>query len=129
MAESWPVQYKNWATPDSAVKLLALLQEKKALSDASRTMLLNWMTQSVPGAKRIKGSLPPNTLVAHKTGTSDTLNGLTAATNDIGIITLPDGRHIAIAVFVSDSRADDATRDLAIATAARDIFACWFRPH
>jgi beta-lactamase class A len=72
---------------------------------------------------------PPNTPVAHKTGTSDTRYGLTAATNDVGIITLPDGRHITIAVFISDSRADDATRDPAIATSARDIFACWSLPH
>lgn len=129
MAESWPVQYKNWATPDSTVKLLALLQEKKVLSDASRAMLLDWMTQSVPGAKRIKGALPPNTPVAHKTGTSATLNGLTAATNDAGIITLPDGRHIAIAVFVSDSHAEEATRELAIASASQEIFACWSWPH
>jgi beta-lactamase class A len=129
MSQAWPVQYTNWATPEAIVKLLGMLQEKKVLSAASREMLLDWMTQSVPGPKRIKGMLPPNTPVAHKTGSSDTRGGLTAATNDVGLITLPDGRHIAIAVFISDSRADDATRDLAIATSARDILACWSPPH
>jgi beta-lactamase class A len=43
-------------------------------------------------------------VVAHKTGTSDTnQQGITAAVNDIGIVTLPDGKHFAISVFVVNS--------------------------
>jgi len=63
-------------------------------------------------------------VVAHKTGTGGTQNGITSATNDIGIITLPDGRDLAVAVFVSDSTADDATRDAVIARLAK---AAWDR--
>ena len=74
---------------------------------------------STPGAKRLKGELPAGTLVAHKTGTGGTRNGITAATNDIGIITLPDGRHLAVAAFVSDSAANDDTRDAVIARLAK----------
>jgi beta-lactamase class A len=51
----------------------------------------------------------------HKTGSSATVSGLTPATNDVGLINLPDGRRLAIAVFVTDSTADDATRDAVIA--------------
>jgi hypothetical protein len=43
------------------------------------------------------------TVVAHKTGTSSTVNGVTAATNDVGLVTLPNERHMVIAVFVSDT--------------------------
>ena len=57
--------------------------------------------------------------MAHKTGSSGATNGIAAATNDIGIVTLPDGRHLAIAVFVSDSKADAATRDAVIARIAK----------
>lgn len=42
-----------------------------------------------------------------------------AATNDVGIITLPDNRHLVIAVFVSNSTADEATREKVIARIAR----------
>ena len=80
------------------------------------------MTESKPGAKRLKGLLPRGTVIAHKTGTSGTENGMTAATNDIGIITLPSGRHLAIAVFVSDSPADEATREGVIARIAKAVF-------
>jgi len=47
---------------------------------------------------------------------------VTAATNDIGIITLPNGRHLAIAVFVSDSPADEATREGVIGRIAKTVW-------
>ena len=59
---------------------------------------------------RLKGDLPPGTRVAHKAGTSDVDNGVAHATNDIGLITLRDGRRLAIAVFVTDSLADETMR-------------------
>ena len=63
------------------------------------------MIETPVGLKRTKGLLPHGTGVAHKTGTSSTVNGVTAATNDVGLVTLLNGQHIAIAVFVSDSMA------------------------
>jgi beta-lactamase class A len=72
--------------------------------------------------KRLQGDLPQGTRVAHKTGTSDVVNGLAAATNDIGLITLPDGRQLAIAVFITNSTADSATRDRVIARIARAAY-------
>jgi beta-lactamase class A/peptidoglycan/xylan/chitin deacetylase (PgdA/CDA1 family) len=119
MAEDNTAQYRNWATPDGAVTVLRDLLESSVLSPGSRDLLLRFMTESTTFPTRIKGLLPENTVVAHKTGSSGTHGGVTAATNDIGIVTLPDGRHIAIAVFVSDAKADDSTRDRVIARIAR----------
>ncbi len=70
----------------------------------------------------MKGLLPAGTIVAHKTGTSGTQKGNTAATNDIGIITLPNGEHLAIVVFVSDSPANEATREGVIAKVAKALW-------
>lgn len=61
----------------------------------------------------------PNWQVAHKTGTSPTVEGITVATNDVGIIFTPDGRKIAIAVFVADSSETSHMRAATIAAAAR----------
>jgi beta-lactamase class A len=72
--------------------------------------------------KRLNGDMPPGTLVAHKSGTSDVDNGIAHATNDIGLITLPDGRRLAIAVFVTDSTADEATREKVIARIGRAAY-------
>jgi len=117
------LQYRNYSTPKAAVELLRALQEKRGVSAASQELLLQYMIQSTPGPRRLKGLLPPGTITAHKTGTSLTEKGITAATNDIGIITLPNGRHLIIAVFVSDSPADQATRESVIARVAKAIFA------
>jgi beta-lactamase class A len=50
---------------------------------------------------------------------------LTRATNDVGIITLPNGNHLAIAVFISNSYDSHADRELAIAKAAKAAFDFW----
>ena len=54
---------------------------------------------------------------------SDETDGIVAATNDVGIVTLPGGAgHVVIAAFVSESRGDDNARDHAIATVSRAVF-------
>lgn len=118
------VQYRNWATPESMLTLLRALQEGRGLSRASRGLLLDFMLKSTPGPRRLKGMLPAGTPVAHKTGTSGTVEGVTRATNDVGIITLPDGRHMAVAVFVSDTKADADVREGVIAWIARAAWDC-----
>jgi beta-lactamase class A len=116
------LQYRNWATPEAAVALLRALYERRGMSEASQTLILKLMTESTTGPNRLKGLLPAGTVVAHKTGTSGTEKGITAATNDIGIITLPNGKHLAIAVFVADAAADTPKREGAIAKIAQAAF-------
>lgn len=126
IGQDWDTQYRNWASPEGSVALLRAIQERRGLSEKSYALLLKFMTDSPTGPKRLKGLLPKGAVVAHKTGTSGSnASGITAATNDIGIITLPNGRHIAIAVFVSDSHADDATREGVIARIAKAVWDKW----
>jgi beta-lactamase class A len=70
MTKGPEVQYRNWATPDATLDLLAALQAGRGISAGSRERLLRWMTESVPGPGRLKGELPAGAAVAHKTGTS-----------------------------------------------------------
>ena len=128
MARGDDVQYRNWATPPAAIQLLRAIQEGQGLSSSSRALLQEFMFASVPGPRRIRGLLPAGTRVAHKTGTSRTLGGLTRATNDVGIVLLPDARHLAVAVFVADSKADEATREAVIARVARAAWDRWSGP-
>jgi beta-lactamase class A len=125
LAQDTAVKYRNYATPDAAVVLLRAFHEGKGLSKSSQALLLQLMTETTTGPKRIKGLLPEGTVVAHKTGTSSTVNGVTAATNDVGLVTLPNGRHLAIAVFVSDSEANDAVREEVIAKVALAAWDEW----
>jgi beta-lactamase class A len=127
MARNEQARFRNRATPEAAVALLSVLQEGRGLSAASRELLLADMTAAETGPRRLKGRLPEGTRVAHKTGTSGTFQGLTRATNDIGLVSLPDGRHLAVAVFVSDSRAGESAREGVIAGIARAAWDCWTR--
>jgi beta-lactamase class A len=125
IGKDWETQYRNWASPEGAVALLRALHERRGISEQNQALLLKMMIESPTGPKRLKGLLPKGTIVAHKTGTSGTERGITAATNDIGLITLPNGRHLAIAVFVSDSPADESTREEVIAKIARAVWDKW----
>jgi beta-lactamase class A len=125
MSKDPMAQYKNYSTPRAAVDLLKALHAGRGLSPAARELLLQDLADSTPGPQRIKGLLPRGTIVAHKTGTDGTRNGKTAATNDIGIVTLPNGRHLAVAVFVKDSTAAEDQREGAIAKIAKAAWDYW----
>ncbi len=97
----------------------------KTLSQVTADYILKAMTESNNPPNRLKGMLPQGTVVAHKTGTGGTRDGITSATNDVGIITLPNGNHVAIAVFVGDSKAALATREAVIAKIAKAVYDKW----
>ena len=120
MHKDWNVQYSNWTAPSAMAELLYKFAVDSILSKSSKDFLWNVMESTVTGSKRIKGQLPEGTKVAHKTGSSGTNDyGITAATNDVGIVTLPNGNHFIIVALVSDSPADDSTRDKIIADIAK----------
>src|SRR5262249_11859418 len=113
----------NTATPAAIVGLLAKLARGEAgLSRASAKLLDDILLRVTTGPARLKGALPPGPPGAHKTGASDTRGGQTDATNDVGLISLPDGSRVAIAVFVHASPADVATREQTIARLARHAY-------
>jgi beta-lactamase class A len=114
-------QYRNWFEPARAVQLLRRISDNSPLTSEHTDLLLSWMTPALR-TKRLARDLPTGTHAAHKSGTSDVDDGVAHATNDIGLIPLPDGRRIAIAVFVTDSTADEATREQVIARIARAVY-------
>jgi beta-lactamase class A len=116
------LQYRNDAEPAAMVALLRRLADDSPLSPDLTAFLLDIMTKTVTGPHRIRGLLPPGILVAHKTGSSDTVQGMTSATNDIGLITLPNGHTLAVAIFVIDSSADEGTRESVIARIAKAVY-------
>nr|AIA10763.1 VEB-PER_beta_lactamase [uncultured bacterium] len=123
MHQEEQVQYTNWSEPTAMLRLLDVFYARKALSPASTDFLWKVMVETSTGPRRMKGLLPPGTIVAHKTGSSGTNSqGITAATNDVGIVTLPNGKHVALVVFVSDASADEATREGVIAQITKAVW-------
>ena len=75
------------------------------------------------GNTKLVAQLPKGTPVAHKTGSSGKdEKGLTIAENDIGIVTLPNGKKYAISVFVSDSMESEETNTKMIADISKIVF-------
>jgi beta-lactamase class A len=109
---------RDTATPRGALSFLYALHDGQLLKPASRALLVQIMTETPTGANRLKGGFPKGSQLTHKTGTARTDLGVNPAVNDIGIVTLPDGRRYAVAVFLSGSVMDDADRDAVIADVA-----------
>jgi beta-lactamase class A len=103
---------RDSSTPEAMVELLRRLDGGKLLNPWSRAHLLGLMSRCQTGKNRIRGLLPFGTPVENKTGT---LSGLTT---DVGYITLPSGRRIAVAFFARGG----SDRPSAIARAARTIY-------
>jgi beta-lactamase class A len=103
---------RDSSTPQAMVELLRRIYRAELIKPASRNYLLDLMAQCETGKNRLKALLPEGTPVEHKTGT------LTGLTDDVGFITLPDGRRIAVAVFARGG----TNRPRTIAEAARAIY-------
>lgn len=103
---------RDSSTPVAMVGLLRLIDSGDALKPESRALLLDMMRRCSTGSNRIRGILPPGARVEHKTGT------LAGYTGDVGYLTLPGGRRIAVAFFARGG----SNRPAVIATAARSIY-------
>lgn len=104
MHKDWESQFINKITPNEATKLLSKFNKGKILDATTTKWLYNAMLNNASGGNRLKGKLPKNTKIAHRTGTSFTNdNGMTGAINDMGIIELPNKKKIIICVLVNDT--------------------------
>ena len=107
---------RDQTTPNAMLDLLLAIDSGEVLGNKSREFLLASMSRTRTGGARLKGLLPRGALVAHKTGT------LGGVANDVGYITLPDGRRFAIAVFTKSSATPEGDRERAIAEVSRTIY-------
>jgi len=95
---------RDRATPEAAVRFLEKLWQGELLSPASTRLLLGLMyNQKVPD--RLRAGIPAEVRLADKCGTSYSIDGMTAAFNDIGILTWPDGHTVIVAAFLTASHA------------------------
>ena len=112
---------RDTATPEGMIDLLVKLQSRQLLSEDSTALLLKIMTDSPTGQKRLKAGLPPGWSIAHKTGTGEDVVGIGIATNDVGLISSPTGKHIAIAVFIAGSKAPLEQRESVMSAVASTV--------
>jgi beta-lactamase class A len=108
---------RDQATPRAFVTLLEKIWRGEVVDRASSDAILETMKRCTTGAQRIKGLLPRDTIVAHKTGS------MGGVFDDVGIIYLPENTgHVAIAVLTKSARASSADAEKAMAEIARFAF-------
>lgn len=117
------LQYRDSATPAALITLLRRLAYESPLTPEHTQLLLGWMTATHTADTRVRALLPPGTVSADKTGTAGQSRTTDNATNDVALITLPNGRRLALAVLVTDARAPYPIREHVIAQIARAICA------
>ncbi len=108
---------RDTATPEATARLLVEVWNGAGLTRESRDRLIEVLEESRAGRRRLKGLLPGETPVAHKTGT------MAGAVNDVGIVTLPDDAgHVAVAVYVNTLHRTTYRRERTIAQASRALY-------
>jgi len=106
---------RDAATPKAMIRLLQGLYRGDFLSDTHRQVLLGAMSRTVTGRRRIVANMPDDASVSHKTGS------LNNTSSDIGIIEYPDGRAIAVAIYVT-GQGSRLARERRIAAIARALY-------
>jgi len=109
------IDVRDSSTPRDMVRLLTGLYQGKWLSPESRKVLIDTMEECRTGVRRIPALMPDDVRVAHKTGS------LHNTSSDIGILMAPDGRSIALAIYVT-GQGSRLNRESKIAHIARAIY-------
>src|SRR5690606_32202150 len=115
------IDIRDSATPMAMATLLKGLHEGRWLSASSRDLLIGAMERCRTGTRRIPALMPADVQVAHKTGS------LNNTSSDIGFITGPDGRTIAVAIYVT-GQGTRLNREARIASIARAIYDGYTQP-
>lgn len=111
--------YSNRTSPLGAAILIDRLFTDTLVGKSYQDFIKSALLRCQTGPDKISAALSETEgiTIGHKTGSGDRdENGRLAASNDVAFISLPDGRHYALAVFVKDFDGTDAE---AAATIAR----------
>ena len=96
---------ENSSTPAEMVRLFECFCHHKD-DNQYLTFIWNVMADCSTGLKRISAAIPADARIVHKTGTGLDMN-------DAGIILMPDGSHVIIAVFTTHSSSEAVIANIA----------------
>jgi beta-lactamase class A len=100
---NWENLYVNTSTPLATTTLLEKFYKGQILKKKSTKYLFQLMVECSRGITWMKAGLPEGTELAHRTGISGTdENNLRVAMNDVGIIKLPNGKHLILSIYLKD---------------------------
>ncbi|ASG20855.1 serine hydrolase [Nitrospirillum viridazoti CBAmc] len=116
---------RDTAQPATMALLLDRLDKGELLSPASTRRLLDILDHTTTQPNRLKAGLAAGWTVAHKPGAGPSVEGVTLANNDVGLMTAPDGHRYAVAVYVASVQGPRERADAFIASVARAVVESW----
>ena len=122
--------YENRSTPLACAALINRVFTDSLVSEGKQTAIKSWLLACNTGLDRIGAPLKdePEVMLGHRTGSGyRTADGLLVAHNDVGFVSLPDGRHYSIAVLVRDTPQTEEAAARVIARVSKGIYE-WYNP-
>jgi beta-lactamase class A len=105
---------RDQGSPDGFVALLRALSQHRLLGPAAESVALDIMRRCRGDA--LRALLPRGVVVAHKPG------GGPGSNNDVGLLEVPGGPVLAVAVLMRNATLSGAVNEQAIAMASRAVF-------
>lgn len=114
--EATPGDPRDTTTPRAMATALRAAMLGEALSASGREHLVRWMQASQTNGKRLRAGLPAGWRLGSKTGT-----GARGTTNDVGVFWPPGRAPVVVAVYLTESGAEEAARNAAVARVAQGV--------
>ena len=103
---------ENSATPKEMARLLEWFYLHRD-DNKNLSFIWNTMADCNTGQQRIAAVLPKDGKLIHKTGSGFPSSDGRQDRNDVGIILLPDGSHLSIAIFLQNSKEEKEVAEIA----------------
>ncbi|WP_158781460.1 class A beta-lactamase [Pantoea sp. BAV 3049] len=113
-----PADKRDTTTPLAMANSLHRLTLGKALGEAQRAQLVEWMKGNTTGAQSIRAGLPATWVVGDKTGSGDY-----GTTNDIAVIWPPNHAPLILVTYFTQPVQDAKARRDVLASAAKIVTA------
>jgi beta-lactamase class A len=114
---------RDHGSPQAMAKIVAAIWRGRLLTAPNLAFLQAELARNRRGAHRIRAGVPSGVAVADRTGTCDGLGDDEAAcVNDVGVITLPSGEQVVLAVYVLDASGPVAAKERLIANVTRIVW-------
>src|ERR1700712_3655995 len=100
LLENYIANPMDGATPEGIAKTLGRLATGQLLSPDGTGVMMDILSRTHSGPRRLKGGVAPGWTIYHKTGTGQELGRLATGYNDVGILKAPDGAIYGVAVMI-----------------------------
>lgn len=100
LLENYIANPMDGAMPAGIAKALGRLATGQLLSPEGTAVMMDILSRTHSGPRRLKGGVSPGWTIYHKTGTGQELGRLATGYNDVGVFKAPDGAIYGVAVMI-----------------------------